>query len=63
MKRTSPAEEMVSDFNDDPQGIQTIVAPTNELIDYWYTLDGRRLDEKPTARGIYLHQGRRVMIK
>ncbi len=51
------------DFNDDPQGIQTIVAPTNELIDYWYTLDGRRLDEKPTARGIYLHQGRRVMIK
>ena len=51
------------DFNDDPQGIQTIVAPTNELINYWYTLDGRRLDEKPTARGIYLHQGRRVMIK
>ncbi len=51
------------DFNDDPQGIQTIVTPTNELIDYWYTLDGRRLDEKPTARGIYLHQGRRVMIK
>ena len=33
MKRSSPAEEMVSDFNDDPQGIQTIVAPTNELID------------------------------
>ena len=51
------------DFNDDPQGIQTIVAPTNELIDYWYTLDGRRLDQKPTARGIYLHHGRRVMIK
>lgn len=51
------------DYNDDPQGIQTIFAPTNELIDYWYTLDGRRLDEKPTARGIYLHQGRRVMIK
>ena len=51
------------DYNDDPQGIQTIFAPTNGLIDYWYTLDGRRLDEKPTARGIYLHQGRRVMIK
>ena len=54
---------MALDFNDDPQGIQTIFAPTNELIDYWYTLDGRRLEEKPTARGIYLHQGRRVMIK
>ena len=54
---------MPLDFNDDPQGIQTIVAPTNELIDYWYTLDGRRLEQKPTARGIYLHQGRRVMIK
>ena len=54
---------MPLDFNDDPQDIQKIVASTNELIDYWYTLDGRRLDEKPTARGIYLHQGRRVMIK
>lgn len=51
------------DFNDDPQGIQTILAPTNELIDYWYTLDGRRLTDKPTTSGIYLHQGRRVMIK
>ena len=54
---------MSLDFNYDPQGIQTFVAQTNELIDYWYTLDGRRLDQKPTARGIYLHQGRRVMIK
>ena len=51
------------DFNDDPQGIQTVVTPQNELLDYWFTLDGRRLSDKPSTPGIYLHQGRRVMIK
>lgn len=29
----------------------------------WYTLDGRALSGKPTARGIYIHQGRKVIIK
>jgi len=29
----------------------------------WYTLDGRALSGKPTARGIYIHQGRKVIVK
>ena len=29
----------------------------------WYTLDGRRLSGKPTARGIYVNNGRKVVIK
>ncbi|MBQ6751500.1 MAG: hypothetical protein IJR02_12150 [Bacteroidaceae bacterium] len=29
----------------------------------WYTLDGRRLDGKPTAKGIYINNGRKVVIK
>ena len=51
------------DFNDEPQGIHNVVAPSNQLIDYWYTLDGRCLSEKPIVPGIYLHKGCRVMIK
>ena len=31
--------------------------------DSWYSLDGRRLDGKPTAKGIYIHGGKKVMIK
>ena len=29
----------------------------------WYSLDGRRLDGKPTAKGLYIHGGKKVAIK
>ena len=29
----------------------------------WYTLDGRRLQGKPTQRGIYVNTGRKVIVK
>ena len=28
----------------------------------WYTLDGRRLTGKPTMKGIYIHNGKAVVI-
>ena len=31
--------------------------------DAWYTIDGRRLDGKPTQRGIYINNGKKVAIK
>ncbi len=30
---------------------------------YWYSLDGRRFNGKPSAKGIYIYQGNRVTIK
>lgn len=29
----------------------------------WFTIDGRRLDSKPTQKGIYIHSGKKVVIK
>ncbi|MBR3400043.1 MAG: hypothetical protein IKH08_09715, partial [Prevotella sp.] len=29
----------------------------------WYTLDGRKLKEKPAQRGLYIHNGKKVAIK
>lgn len=29
----------------------------------WYTLDGRRLSTQPAAKGLYIHQGRKVAVK
>ena len=29
----------------------------------WYTLDGRRLNGRPTAKGLYIHGGRTVVIR
>jgi len=30
---------------------------------YWYSLDGRKLSEKPTTKGIYVNRGRKIVIK
>ena len=29
----------------------------------WYTLDGRKLSGKPTTKGLYIHNGRKTVIK
>jgi hypothetical protein len=29
----------------------------------WYTLEGRKLDRMPTQKGIYINNGRKVIIK
>ena len=46
-------------------GIQEIVnsKSVNSQSDGWYTLDGRRLSEKPTQSGVYINGGRKVVIK
>jgi hypothetical protein len=31
--------------------------------DAWYTLDGRRLSGKPTQKGIYINNGKKIVIK
>ena len=30
---------------------------------FWYTLDGRKLDKKPTQKGVYIMKGQKVVIK
>ncbi len=35
----------------------------NHSADSWYDLSGRELSEKPTAKGIYIHSGKKVVIK
>ena len=29
----------------------------------WYTLDGKKLDSKPTQQGIYLHNGKKIVVR
>jgi hypothetical protein len=31
--------------------------------DEWYTLDGRKLNDKPSQKGIYIHGGKKVVVK
>ena len=43
----------------------TLVSLPSEMeeADAWYDLSGRRLEGKPSQRGIYVNQGRKVVIK
>lgn len=34
-----------------------------EFGDDWYDLNGRRLDVKPTAKGVYINNGKKIVIK
>lgn len=36
---------------------------SNVQSDIWYTPDGRRHEGKPTQRGVYIHKGKKVVIK
>ena len=66
---TSPQQARVRAFvlnsgDDETTGILTtnFTNSTNSDTE-WYSLDGRRLDGKPTRRGIYVNNGRKVVIK
>ena len=50
--------------DDEATGIISTTNYTNDTnSDAWYTLDGRRLDGKPTQRGIYINNGKKTIIK
>ena len=54
----------VLDFGDESTGISLTPdpSPRGEGSEY-YTLDGRKLDGKPTKKGMYIVNGRKVVIK
>lgn len=46
-----------------PTGIVAVDTDRKNAPDGWYDLQGRRLSGKPTARGLYIYQGRKIAIK
>ena len=61
----APAFMTVADLlNGGLTGITPAVSglPANDT-EAWYTLDGRKLQERPTAKGLYIHQNRKVVVK
>lgn len=56
---------LTEDTSTDSQtGISEVyTARPSNVDDGWYTISGYRLNTKPTFKGIYLHQGKKVIIK
>ncbi len=47
----------------DSEATGIISAEANSSRSDWYTIDGRRLNGKPTRSGVYINGGRKVVIK
>ena len=45
-------------------GIGTLDTKTGDItLDGWYTMDGRKLEGKPTKKGLYINNGHKIVIK
>ena len=47
--------------NSQTTGIETIT--TSRETDEWYSLDGRKLSGKPATKGLYIHNGKKKVVK
>jgi hypothetical protein len=36
---------------------------SEEKTDDWYTIDGRKLSQQPTKKGLYIHNGKKTVIR
>ena len=60
----SPVKQYVLNFGgeDDATGIFEFSEDT-EHADVWFDLNGRRLSGKPSLKGIYIHDGKKYLLK
>lgn len=61
--QANAANTIVLNFNDDTTGVTTPLSPWRGVGGEAFTLDGRRLNGQPTAKGIYIINGKKVVIK
>ena len=64
LRKTNPAmaRNLTVTLDDDAVGIRNISHDEN-IDETWYTIDGRKLDGQPTRKGIYIHHGKKTVIK
>jgi hypothetical protein len=55
--------QQVLDFGEDATGIVSMEDVRSQMSDAWYTLDGRKLQGEPTTKGVYVKNGKIVVIK
>ena len=56
-------EPYVIDLSEIRTGISAIAADDDENDSDWYTLQGFKIGRKPTQPGVYIHHGKKVVIK
>ena len=57
------ARSFVLNFGEETTAVFDLNDKSEMINDNWYSLDGRRLSGKPTQRGMYINNGKKVVIK
>jgi len=57
-----PSNAIELNFNDETTGLSPIHSLNSEGSSYWYTLDGRKPSGKPTQKGIYINNGKKIIV-
>ena len=61
---TNLAREFTWVYEGETTGIEPpTISPEGESTEAWYDLNGRKLNGKPTTKGLYIHNGRKVVVK
>ena len=62
----SAVKGFMMDFSDEATGIKQIVnskLSNSKSLDSWYSIDGMKHHERPARKGLYIHGGRKVVVK
>ena len=54
---------IVLNFDDEATGIVSIAQETEIIKEGWFSLNGMKLDKQPTTKGLYIQNGRKVIVK
>ena len=56
-------DDIVLNLGDESPTNIRLVSDADATDTLWYTIDGRQLNSKPAAKGIYVHQGKKFVVK
>ncbi len=61
----SALSALMFNIAENPTGVGEKVTVNSEKLatEQWYTLDGRRLADKPTQKGLYIRNGKKFVIR
>lgn len=61
--RTDKTSVGAGAFDTTVTAIDTIAPDATEADSYWYTIQGMRLNGEPTAPGLYIHAGKKIIVR
>lgn len=59
----APGSLSIGIVNENTTGIEEPINVSDDVKSEWYTLDGRRLQGRPTQKGVYISKGKKLIVK